>query len=60
MPSDISEEQIEAALKKHYAEAIDQIAIILGDVTEACIDPRRAQVLASNAINEALRNVEGK
>lgn len=60
MESHITEEQIDAALRKFYAESIDKIAVILGDVTEACIDPRRAQVLASNAVNEALKNVEGK
>lgn len=60
MPADITEEQIELALRARYTQAIEEISIILGDVTEACIDPRRAQVLASNAVNEALKNVEGK
>ena len=50
----MNETDIDAALRKMYAEKIDEIARILGDVTESCIDPRRAQVLASNAVNEAL------
>lgn len=60
MPSNITEEQIDLALRARYSKAIEEIAIVLGDVTESCIDPRRAQVLASNAVNEALKNVEGK
>jgi hypothetical protein len=60
MVSNITDEQLKAALQQKYVDAIDQIVLILADVTEACIDPSRAQVLASNAVNEALNNVEGK
>lgn len=57
---DIDPADLDEYLQTCYAQAVDEIAQILGRVTEGCIDPSRALILASNAVSEALKNVEGK
>ena len=48
------------ATRPSYEKQVNAITLILGDVTEGCVDPVRAEKIASLAIELALRNLEGK
>lgn len=57
---DIDPADLDEYLNTCHKQAVEEIVQILGRVTEGCINPDWARQLATNAVNGALINVEGK